>query len=86
MLKMKEAQVSRLIPSANDKIKLRDSGEDLVFLVWGEIDPENDKGHYAHASPPWWKPEIRWYDRPELPMGPASSLPRFPRPNDREVE
>lgn len=61
-------------------------GEDLVFLAWGEDDPEGDKVHYATAHPHWWRPEIRWYDRPEQPQGSASGLPRFPQPEDRLVQ
>ncbi|PVF91621.1 hypothetical protein CPB86DRAFT_745420 [Serendipita vermifera] len=70
----------------NDGEDENGAGEDVVFLVWGEDDPDGDKVHYATAHPHWWRPEIRWYDRPEHYQGSASGLPHFPRPEDRVIQ
>lgn len=67
----------------NDGTDENGGGENVVFLVWGKDDPDGDKVHYATASPHWWTKEVRWWDCPIHPVGPASGLPRYPRPEDR---
>ncbi|PVF94459.1 hypothetical protein CPB86DRAFT_828602 [Serendipita vermifera] len=62
------------------------SGEDLVFLEWGEDNPDTDKLHFGTANPIYWTNELKWHDRPDHPLGSASPLPRFPRPDDKKVE
>ncbi|PVF94458.1 hypothetical protein CPB86DRAFT_740557 [Serendipita vermifera] len=70
----------------NDAEDENGSGEDLVFLVWGEDKPGLDRVHYATAHPEWWTPDYRWNERPEHPQGVAPALPRFPRPDDKPAE
>ncbi|KAG8776806.1 hypothetical protein FRC19_009227 [Serendipita sp. 401] len=67
----------------NDALDEGGSGQDLVFIVWGEDRPDDDLVHYAAANPPWWKDEIKWVNRPVYTQGPAPAMPRFPRPEDR---
>ncbi|CAG8745649.1 94_t:CDS:2, partial [Acaulospora colombiana] len=67
----------------NDAEDFDGSGEDLVFLDWGENKRDIDKFYFGHANPPYWRDDLKWLDHPELPLGPASPFPRFPRPDDR---
>ncbi|PVF94456.1 hypothetical protein CPB86DRAFT_789030 [Serendipita vermifera] len=70
----------------NDADSPDGEGEDLIYLIWGDNCREKDKTHYATTNPPWWKDDIRWFDRPNLPQGPALSTPRNPRPEDQTDE
>ncbi|CAG7848158.1 SubName: Full=Uncharacterized protein {ECO:0000313/EMBL:CCA73815.1} [Serendipita indica DSM 11827] len=67
----------------NDAQNEQGDGEDLVFLCWGEDRPDEDKVFYAAASPSWWKPEVRWMERPVHGQGHAPPFPVFPRPDGK---